>query len=173
VLPCAAVRPKLESVGLIEAGAVGVLFVTAYEGYRRTGDVVLVLGANGKVGQAAKAADVGRQIGGALRHDCERSEFSTIEIVGADTALDSAFADGHHSASRLAASDNRRHHPPHRRVDRLATLFVGPPCPFAEGAWLVATNIATPPEFIRQSRADAWCVVFGGADTSDQDSSCG
>jgi len=58
VLPYAAVRPKPEAVGLIEAGAVGVPFVTAYEGYRRggmpqTGDVVLVLGANGKVGQAA------------------------------------------------------------------------------------------------------------------------
>ena len=49
VLPCAAVRPKPKSVSLIEAGAVGVPFVTAYEGYRRagmpqTGDVVLVLG---------------------------------------------------------------------------------------------------------------------------------
>jgi NADPH:quinone reductase-like Zn-dependent oxidoreductase len=58
VLPRAAVRPKPQSVGLIEAGAVGVPFVTAYEGYRRagmpqTGDVVLVLGGNGKVGQAA------------------------------------------------------------------------------------------------------------------------
>jgi NADPH:quinone reductase len=58
VLPRAAVRPKPHSVGLIEAGAVGVPFVTAYEGYRRAGlpqagDVVLVLGANGKVGQAA------------------------------------------------------------------------------------------------------------------------
>jgi len=58
VLPCAAVRAKPKSVGLIEAGAVGVPFVTAYEGFRlaglpQTGDVVLVLGANGKVGQAA------------------------------------------------------------------------------------------------------------------------
>jgi NADPH2:quinone reductase len=58
VLPCVAVRPKPKSVSLIEAGAVGVPFVTAYEGYRRagmpqTGDIVLVLGANGKVGQAA------------------------------------------------------------------------------------------------------------------------
>ncbi|MGA2289898.1 quinone oxidoreductase family protein [Bradyrhizobium sp.] len=58
VLPSAAVRPKPEAVGLIEAGAVGVPFVTAYEGFRcaglpQAGDVVLVLGANGKVGQAA------------------------------------------------------------------------------------------------------------------------
>ena len=57
-LPRAAVRLKPESVGLIEAGAVGVPFVTAYEGYRRAGmpqagEVILVLGANGKVGQAA------------------------------------------------------------------------------------------------------------------------
>jgi NADPH:quinone reductase len=58
VLPRAAVCLKPSSIGLVEAGAVGVPFVTAYEGYRRAAmpkaaDVVLVLGANGKVGQAA------------------------------------------------------------------------------------------------------------------------
>jgi NADPH:quinone reductase-like Zn-dependent oxidoreductase len=41
-----------------EAGSIGVPFITAYEGLRRAGgakkgDVVLVFGANGKVGQAA------------------------------------------------------------------------------------------------------------------------
>jgi NADPH:quinone reductase len=58
VLPRAAVRPKPASIGLIEAGAIGVPFVTAQEGYLRAGmpsaeDIVLVFGANGKVGQAA------------------------------------------------------------------------------------------------------------------------
>jgi NADPH:quinone reductase-like Zn-dependent oxidoreductase len=52
------VRVKPATVSLREAGAVGVPFITAYEGLReaggvKAGDVVLVLGANGKVGQAA------------------------------------------------------------------------------------------------------------------------
>jgi NADPH:quinone reductase len=58
LLPCAALCDKPRSMDLIEAGAVGVPFVTAYEGYRRAGmpkanDTILVFGANGKVGQAA------------------------------------------------------------------------------------------------------------------------
>ncbi|WP_404992984.1 zinc-binding alcohol dehydrogenase family protein [Cupriavidus pauculus] len=52
-----AVRAKPPAISLIEAGAVGVPFITAYEGLRRAGmpkagDVVLVAGGNGKVGQA-------------------------------------------------------------------------------------------------------------------------
>jgi NADPH:quinone reductase-like Zn-dependent oxidoreductase len=52
-----AVRAKPARVSMLEAGAVGVPFITAYEGLRRAGmpkkgDVVLVMGANGKVGQA-------------------------------------------------------------------------------------------------------------------------
>ena len=51
------VREKPASVSMLEAGAVGVPFITAYEGLRRAGlpkqgDVVLVCGGNGKVGQA-------------------------------------------------------------------------------------------------------------------------
>jgi NADPH:quinone reductase-like Zn-dependent oxidoreductase len=58
VLPAHSVREKPANLTMDEAGAVGVPFVTAYEGLRRAGgakprDVVLVLGANGKVGQAA------------------------------------------------------------------------------------------------------------------------
>ena len=57
VLPRAAVRAKPSTISLAEAGAVGVPFVTAWEGLRRAGmpkpgDVVLVMGGNGKVGQA-------------------------------------------------------------------------------------------------------------------------
>ncbi|MBV8916281.1 MAG: zinc-binding alcohol dehydrogenase family protein [Acetobacteraceae bacterium] len=49
--------PKPPRISLEEAGALGVPFVTAWEGLRRAGlpsegDVVLVLGGNGKVGQA-------------------------------------------------------------------------------------------------------------------------
>jgi NADPH2:quinone reductase len=52
-----AVRAKPKAVSMLDAGAVGVPFITAYEGLRRAGlpqkgDVVLVMGANGKVGQA-------------------------------------------------------------------------------------------------------------------------
>ncbi len=52
-----AVVAKPAAVSLLEAGALGVPFVTAWEGLRRAGlpqagDVVLVLGGNGKVGQA-------------------------------------------------------------------------------------------------------------------------
>jgi NADPH:quinone reductase len=53
-----AVVGKPAVLSLAEAGALGVPFVTALEGFRRSGlpkpgDVVLVLAANGKVGQAA------------------------------------------------------------------------------------------------------------------------
>jgi len=58
VLPVAALRDRPRSISMDEAGAVGVPFVTAYEGFHRSGmpqsgQTVLVLGANGKVGQAA------------------------------------------------------------------------------------------------------------------------
>jgi NADPH:quinone reductase-like Zn-dependent oxidoreductase len=56
-LPVGAIREKPGTVSLLEAGAVGVPFITAYEGLRRAGmpgpdSVVLVCGGNGKVGQA-------------------------------------------------------------------------------------------------------------------------
>ena len=58
VLPCDAVVELPTGMTLAEAGAVGVPFVTAQEGFRRAGrprpdNVVLVMGANGKVGEAA------------------------------------------------------------------------------------------------------------------------
>jgi NADPH:quinone reductase-like Zn-dependent oxidoreductase len=57
VVSADAVRAKPASVSMLEAGAVGVPFITAYEGLRRAGlprqgEVVLVMGGNGKVGQA-------------------------------------------------------------------------------------------------------------------------
>jgi NADPH:quinone reductase len=58
VIDASCIRAKPSTLSLREAGAVGVPFITAYEGLReaggvRKGDVVLVLGGNGKVGQAA------------------------------------------------------------------------------------------------------------------------
>ncbi|HSS28824.1 MAG TPA: zinc-binding alcohol dehydrogenase family protein, partial [Usitatibacter sp.] len=57
-LPAAAVRAKPRNLSMLQAGTVGVPFVTAYEGFRRSGfpargDVVAIFGASGKVGQAA------------------------------------------------------------------------------------------------------------------------
>jgi NADPH:quinone reductase len=57
VLPASEISEKPCNISLNEAGAVGAPFVTAFEGLRRAGGVkasdnVLVLGANGKVGQA-------------------------------------------------------------------------------------------------------------------------
>lgn len=69
LLPEAALRERPRNISMDEAGAVGVPFVTAYEGFRRSGmpqagQVVLVLGANGKVGQAAAqlAAQAGAKV---------------------------------------------------------------------------------------------------------------
>lgn len=57
VLPVAALVAKPERIAMASAATVGVPFVTAYEGLRRAhlagpGQTVLVLGSNGKVGQA-------------------------------------------------------------------------------------------------------------------------
>ena len=58
VIDASQVMAKPSTLSLREAGAVGVPFITAYEGLREAGgvredDVVLVFGGNGKVGQAA------------------------------------------------------------------------------------------------------------------------
>ena len=58
LVPVEALRQKPKALTLDEAGSVGVPFVTAYEGFRRSGlpqrgQVVAVMGGNGKVGQAA------------------------------------------------------------------------------------------------------------------------
>ncbi len=79
-----AVVPKPPRISLDEAGALGVPFVTAWEGLRRAGlpgpgDTVLVLGGNGKVGQAciqiatmrgARAISVQRGGGPLAGHAC-------------------------------------------------------------------------------------------------------
>jgi NADPH2:quinone reductase len=71
-----AVVEKPGSITLDEAAGIGVPFVTAWEGFSRAGppewgDTVLVLGLNGKVGQAAAqiATWRGAQVIGAVRKD--------------------------------------------------------------------------------------------------------
>jgi NADPH:quinone reductase-like Zn-dependent oxidoreductase len=58
VVETAAVVEKPPSISMDEAAGIGVPFVTAIEGFRRTGqpkpgETVLIMGINGKVGQAA------------------------------------------------------------------------------------------------------------------------
>ncbi|SED28307.1 NADPH:quinone reductase [Rhizobiales bacterium GAS191] len=58
VVEAQALVRKPANIGLAEAAGIGVPFVTALEGYRRAGmpkpgEIVLIMGLNGKVGQAA------------------------------------------------------------------------------------------------------------------------
>jgi NADPH:quinone reductase-like Zn-dependent oxidoreductase len=93
VVPQSYVRLKPAAVPLLEAGAVGVPFITAYEGFRRAGmpkpgEVVLVMGATGKVGQAAIqiAAMRGAQVFGVARRPGELHGHSFIDASQADPA---------------------------------------------------------------------------------------
>ena len=79
LLDAAHVREKPASLSLAEAGAIGVPFITAYEGLKeagfvKTSDIVLVLGVNGKVGQAAAqlAAAAGARVFGVARSGARR-----------------------------------------------------------------------------------------------------
>ena len=89
VLPEAAVREIPKGISMEEAGAVGVPFVTACEGYSRAGGVkagqtVVVLGANGKVGQAAVqiAARAGAKVIAVQRQDAlEGFACTQVEVI--------------------------------------------------------------------------------------------
>jgi NADPH2:quinone reductase len=76
VVETAALVPKPRFMSMNEAAGIGVPFVTAIEGYRRAGmptgqDNVVVMGLNGKVGQAAAqlAAWHGANVIGVVRND--------------------------------------------------------------------------------------------------------
>lgn len=92
VLPVAALRDRPQSISMDESAAVGVPFVTAYEGFRRSGmpqpgQAVLVLGANGKVGQAAVqlAAQAGARVIAVQRRPGPFEGFASapVEVVDA------------------------------------------------------------------------------------------
>ena len=102
-LPIEALRAMPANLSLDEAGAVGVPFVTAYEGFRRSGmpqagQTVMVMGANGKVGQAAVqlAAQSGARVLAVQRGAGPHPGFACrpVETIDAttgdagDTALD-------------------------------------------------------------------------------------
>jgi NADPH:quinone reductase len=76
VVEAAALVEKPKNISMDEAAAIGVPFVTAIEGYRRAGEpavsqTVLIMGVNGKVGQAAAqlAALRGARVIGVARSD--------------------------------------------------------------------------------------------------------
>jgi NADPH:quinone reductase len=84
-------------VTLAKAGGIGVPFVTAQEGYRRaglprTGEVVLVMGGNGKVGQAAAqiAAMQGAQVFAVTRHHEPYAGYSCAPVQTIDVDDDIA-----------------------------------------------------------------------------------
>lgn len=88
VLPTASLAEKPTAMTLAEAGAIGVPFITAYEGLRGAGpvgpdDVVLVLGANGKVGQAAiqLASAAGARVFGVERTSTRYRGHSTGKVT--------------------------------------------------------------------------------------------
>ena len=94
VVPVDHLREKPAAVTLLEAGAIGVPFITAWAGLEdaggvKAGDVVLVLGANGKVGQAAiqLATMAGARVFGVERTlEPYRGHASgPVEMIGADT----------------------------------------------------------------------------------------
>jgi NADPH:quinone reductase len=90
VVETAALVEKPANMSMEEAAAIGVPFVTALEGFRRSGlpgpgDHVLIMGVNGKVGQAAAqiAAWKGAKVIGVVRKDEEYAGHAVapIEIV--------------------------------------------------------------------------------------------
>ena len=97
VLPEQAAQQVPLGINMQEAGAVGVPFVTAIEGFRRAGGVqsgqtVVVFGANGKVGQAAVqlAARAGAKVIAVQRQD-ELAGFAcqSVDVVNS-TKVDPA-----------------------------------------------------------------------------------
>jgi NADPH:quinone reductase len=90
VVEAAALVEKPAAISMDEAAGIGVPFVTAIEGFRRAGmptaqDTVLVMGLNGKVGQAATqlATWRGARVIGVLRKDepYEGHANGSVEVV--------------------------------------------------------------------------------------------
>jgi NADPH:quinone reductase len=107
VLPRDAVVTKPASMTLAEAGALGVPFVTAQEGLRRaglprSGEVVLVMGGNGRVGQAAAqiAAMHGATVFAVTRGNTPYAGYACAPVRTIDASADvggtiRAATDGH------------------------------------------------------------------------------
>jgi NADPH2:quinone reductase len=94
VVEAAALVEKPGNISMDEAAGIGVPFVTAIEGFRRAGmpaarDIVLVMGLNGKVGQAATqlASWRGARVIGVVRkdEDYEGNASGPVEVINAST----------------------------------------------------------------------------------------
>ncbi len=94
VVEAAALVEKPGNISMDEAAGIGVPFVTAIEGYRRAGmpgarETVLVMGLNGKVGQAATqlASWRGAKVIGVVRKDeaYEGHASGPVEVINAST----------------------------------------------------------------------------------------
>jgi len=94
VVEAAALVEKPGHISMDEAAGIGVPFVTAIEGFRRAGmpgtqDTVLVMGLNGKVGQAATqlASWCGAKVIGVVRKDeaYEGHASGPVEVINAST----------------------------------------------------------------------------------------
>jgi len=94
VVEADAVVEKPKGISFEEAAGIGVPFVTAIEGFRRAGmprssETVLVMGVNGKVGQAAAqiATWVGARVIGAVRRSepYEGHSNSPVEMIDSST----------------------------------------------------------------------------------------
>jgi NADPH2:quinone reductase len=94
VVEAAALVEKPASISMEEAAGIGVPFVTAIEGFRRAGmptaqDAVLIMGLNGKVGQAATqlATWWGARVIGVVRKDepYEGHANGPVEVINSAT----------------------------------------------------------------------------------------
>jgi NADPH:quinone reductase len=94
VVEAAALVEKPGNISMDEAAGIGVPFVTAIEGFRRAGmpgaqETVLVMGLNGKVGQAATqlASWRGARVIGVVRRDeaYEGHASGPVEVINAST----------------------------------------------------------------------------------------
>src|SRR6059058_2231393 len=94
VVEAAALVEKPASISMDEAAGIGVPFVTAIEGFRRAGmptaqETVLVMGLNGKVGQAATqlASWRGARVIGVVRKDeaYQGHANGPVEVINAST----------------------------------------------------------------------------------------
>ena len=94
VVEAEAVVEKPKAISWEEAAGIGVPFVTAMEGFRRAGipkagDIVLILGVNGKVGQAATQIATwqgARVIGVVRKHEAyEGHANAEIEVIDASS----------------------------------------------------------------------------------------
>ena len=93
VVEAQALVEKPANISLAEAAGIGVPFVTAQEGFRRTGmpkpgETVLILGLNGKVGQAAAqiASWQGAKVIGVVRKDEPYAGHAHGEVTVVDSS---------------------------------------------------------------------------------------